>query len=555
MKIQSHIKILFIFFSFVIIKSFDLNNQYLISELENSDKPCIRKLLPILKSLSISDQEAIYRAISSDDERCFDPNIYRGNLAENLKSLNVAYGDYIGNNVNKDISSFECFVSAAKSKLSDSDVEEIKNILSYINPNGLYYSKNRCIANFIQIVNYVLAKRRSYLFTKISNIEEFAIEDSDGNYLGFPWKIAERDVIVNEFFRLERCLSDYSSGMTNPIVGILNYFANSKSCGEQPGALDKLYYYYGYGEIYDKYEPPYFPLDPTTEPSEPNTEKNSSGIEGGSSTPGDVKTNSGSSSEGNVASEGETTNEEVIDPNIYPEYDPCNSYTVKPQKDITSVSDSIETSYKTDKSVLYESVFCPNLVGQDLNEWETAFYDGTTVTEALKMVPDARRILENVGKCLISKNPQIEGLKYFVNLEEDFTNTRLQPQSLSTPHSFLTDSSAIDEVNNLIQQINENLIETEFTLTCINNLCECKDCPTPINIKYDYINYDDSSNKDKGYDYYMNLPTNFYILVTKCGSNFIYFSYISWNQYSNIDIKYSTDNSNKLINLNDEYFS
>jgi hypothetical protein len=219
---------------------YNLTNGSLIPELSNSKNECITKLSDVLGALSTDEQKLFESAsqVVNDQARCFDIMHIKNNLTTQLKSMNAAYGEQLGNGTNKQIKSLECLLSSAKVLLDDSYYMYIQNELARLTPYGSYPQYTSCLANFVQNVNYILMTRRRYLLTTGVNIDKLGLKDANGKIKGFPWKIKERSVIVNEFVRLQYCINNYTTSFGQSYIKVKEYFANSKMCSIHPGLYD-----------------------------------------------------------------------------------------------------------------------------------------------------------------------------------------------------------------------------------------------------------------------------------------------------------------------------
>jgi hypothetical protein len=240
------LKLILLFETLYISYSYDLNNGNLISELSSSSNQCIKKLSPVLSILPTDEQKLLASSISNTTERCFDPIPYKNSTTSNLKNMNIEYALRIGNKTNSFVKSFECYINSARDRLDDKYVEYIKNELTSLTPYGIYPAYTRCLSVFVKNTNFVLATRRRLLLTYLLNASPFQILNIDGTIKGFAWKSREREIIVNEFMRYQRCVSDLTLGVNRLMERMKMFFANSKECGITPGAFDKelgLYFY------------------------------------------------------------------------------------------------------------------------------------------------------------------------------------------------------------------------------------------------------------------------------------------------------------------------
>lgn len=588
---MSRIIILLIAISCVNLQSVDYNldSDYLITDLKSSNKDCISKLEPVLKSLAVDDQYLLSKSLSSDDkDRCFDPDIHRQNFVENLTNLNTAYGLKVGKSTNTMIRSFECILTAAKKTLDEKSVEQIRQTLGDLTPRGYYPMYTYCLGNFILNVNYILAKRRRFLFSTIKNVDSVAIKSFDGKYQGFPYKIKERDIIVNEFTRLSNCINDFSVGKNSPVYRSLLHFANSEQCGFNPGKLDQLICPWCYYEGVEN--KPIEVVDPKPERPEPIIDETKPQIlidPPKEEVSVDSKTDSRDSSSSNTGADGsdaisnpDKTDKDPSGSTTYTVYDYCLGedvvYTVDPkpaeENNNTQASSGStgSASDKADNAVVgegisiakpfyYERRFCPAWIGTELYIWDQIKYNTPTLEVALKYNYDFQYTYDIISKCSTIKD--VDGLKYIVTLQENFKDYQIQPSLLGYMKSFITDTSSnLDLVAQLIDDVSTKAYSklNDFSLVCFNGVCSCPDCPTPIKSEYTFINQNRYEYSDSKMAYilpYYQTPEMFYINLTKCGNSILYvaiFSYNGWQNY--IDIKFSSIPT-KFTSVFTQYFN
>lgn len=577
------IKVFTLIFCFALVKLQELNANYnldsnlLISEFSSSTKQCIKKLSPILKQLSVDDQRSLNKVLwTTDESRCFDPKAYRAVIANNLYSINTVSGWKVGNSTNPTVTAFKCLVNSAKKKLDDKDIDLVKEILTSITPYGAYPQYTRCIASYILNTNYVLTKRRRYLFTTNANMESVALKSSaDGTYSVFPWKYTERDVLVNEFLRLQRCVNDFSLNLIYPYKRAQTFFANSKKCGVSPGSLDKVLYgdYYNTETKTDS--------GTSTDPSKPTVAADgkattSTGATTPTSTPASSGTTSATTGSGSTGSAGATTastgsagatttstattkpatstsstTSSISTSSLV--YDPCYEYNyptmvVDPAPPTTDASksgsaNSSTTASATTKAVTadssvqttsaiapdasimpvpnYTKKFCPANVGKDISLYETIAYNTPLLKEAFALVSELPSIVDNIIKCI---SPNVEGLKYIRDIGTAFDTYYLQPSLIEFMKSTVTDSATLDKVSSLLNSVSISGSVNDFSLTCNNGVCSCPNCTPAIQGTFEF---------SAGVS-----PGMFYIHFTKCGSNILYIAILDVNYQRYADVRY-----------------
>jgi hypothetical protein len=566
----------------------------LISEFSTSKLECVKKLAPVLSLLPVDDQRSLYASMSTSttNGRCFDPDVYKKTVAEKLKAFNKVIASNVGNKSNSMIKSFGCIADVAQDSLNEEYVNYVNGYLTSLTPYGSYPMYTRCLATFIQNTNYVLRTRFRYLVTSTTNWDSVSMLDESGNIKGFSWKTSERDIIVNEFSRLEMCINNFETSALGIWEYVKLYFANSKECGVNPGSYQTQLF----GYPVDLVQPDEPATEPTTSPGEkplptqktdPNTAVSSvntasvapSGPTSITPTPPLQTTTSGGSSGSTTGSAGTGTANSsdskmatsmIVDPNPNGgmSYDPCfdwstyNGGTLSPPipdagAPSSSMSSSPEMSSKMIAAPMYSDEyykdqienkkFCPNLIGKDLTEWENTVYSYALYKDILDAVPSVTTYINDAYNCINGKSSGAEILKY---LKDDYSKAYVNRNLINDMKYQINDKSSQDyaKILNLdasIKRLGLSYATSDFNLVCSNQTCKCLDCPTPINFTFNYSRFDYytpgavEGGKLEEDMYKPSPPTAFNIYISKCDNKIIYFL-IENEQYSStpmIDIK------------------
>jgi hypothetical protein len=544
---------------------FDLETG-LIEEFSDTTKECVKKLQSVLKVLPADDQYALNSALGGELGRCFDPISYNNIVADKLKSMNKAFATSVGKSTNKLVTTFGCIEQVAKDNLNEEYHNYVSNYLNSLTPYGSYPIFTRCLATFIQNVNYLLRTRFRYFLTMTSAWDAVGIFNSDGTLKGFNWKTSERDVLVNEWTRLEMCVNEFETSVLNLWEYVKLYFANSKECGVTPGKYQTQLFgampvdngdgtgatsgsagSTGSGTVevqMGKTDP--VPPTPTSSPES-----------GPSPTTVEAKPPTDSS---NIATVDPAKTEVDPNPNTTskliarpdPNYDPCIdlSSVVVSDPDVIILTKMSMPVYSDDyyKNLIDNKVFCPNLIGKDLTKWETYSYSYFQLKDIINSNKSIQSYVQEAYQCLSTKNPNLEILTYIKDIssyQDGYVNINL----LNDMNNEISSKTPGYEKNiiSLDYLIKQNGIGLkDFNVVCSQQICRCEDCPTPFKFSFNYSMF----------DYYDTIPTSnpsyadmmkykpqppklFNVYISKCNDKVIYFL-INENEYSTqplIDIK------------------
>jgi hypothetical protein len=605
------IKILLCFMLLLSLMAIDFDLETgLIGEFSGTTKECVKKLQNILKVLPADDQYALNSALGGELGRCFDPVTYNKIVADKLKSMNKAFATNVGKTTNKLVTSFGCIEQVAKDNLNQEYYDYVSNYLTSLTPYGSYPMFTRCLATFIQNVNYVLRTRFRYFLTMTSAWDAVGIFNSDGTLKGFNWKTSERDVLVNEWSRLEMCVNQFENSVLDLWEYLKLYFANSKECGVTPGKYqEKLFGTMpvdsgvgtgatGAGGTVEVQMGKIDPVPPTasSKPADSGTNTTTVATAPPSGT-GTAQPAKSETIDPNPGVDSNTNAKLVTNPNA--NYDPCFDWStyVPPRTDAgaggaavaaTSVSSGHVSSgsspspspdlnvsakmampiYSDDyyKSLLENKVFCPNLIGKDLNKWEAYTYSYIQLKDILNSMQSILVYVEEVYQCLSTQNPNLEILKYIKDItsyQDGYVNKNLL-NDLSNEISSTTPGfeKNIISLDYFIKKNGINGLK-DFNVVCSQQVCKCEGCPTPFKFSFNYSMfdyYDTLSSTDPNYDamikYKPQPPKLFNAYISKCNDKVIYFL-INQNEYSSqpvIDIKILSSTFPELTSIAETYY-
>jgi len=202
-----------------------------IPEIIQANATCFQKLLPVIAYLSDYEQAILVKASikNKEENRCIDCQYYIDNFLKILKKDLASIVTLLNVESFSKREPLKCFLNqvskAEGNSFSQNQAQNSSENINQTNLNNqqnsiidqiqelisdyLYFQalSNKCTANFVKDLGYLLAQRRRFFCAKNEDIQKMGITDENNNIISFKWTSKEAEQITDLFNNFAQCKS------------------------------------------------------------------------------------------------------------------------------------------------------------------------------------------------------------------------------------------------------------------------------------------------------------------------------------------------------------